>query len=82
MAQPEAPIFEEEYKTYYAHVPEWLAKGIGGFALIKGGEVHGPYETQNDAITVGYKTYGNVPFLVEPVDPALKDPVTIYQIAA
>ena len=64
---PEAPLFEQELETFNAHLPHWQANGIGGFALIKGIIVRGTYETENDAINVGYETYGNVPFLVKPI---------------
>ncbi|HEY4963646.1 MAG TPA: hypothetical protein VIH90_03060 [Candidatus Saccharimonadales bacterium] len=47
----------------------WLAHDIGRFTLIKGTEIRGPYDTQNDAITVGYETYGNVPFLTKEILP-------------
>jgi hypothetical protein len=64
---PKAPLFEQELNIFNEHLPSWQAKGIGGFALIKGVEFRGTFETENDAIDVGYKTFGNVPFLVKPI---------------
>jgi len=62
-------LFETELGVFREHLGEWLLHDIGRFALIKGVEVRGPYDTQRDAITVGYETYGNVPFLTKEILP-------------
>lgn len=69
MAEGIAQLFDTELDVFQARLPEWLAHDIGRHALIKGNEALGPYDTQNDAITVGYQTYGNVPFLVKEILP-------------
>jgi len=69
MAVNASELFEIELGVFREHLDEWLTQDIGRFALIKGAEVRGPYDTQNDAITVGYETYGNVPFLTKEILP-------------
>jgi hypothetical protein len=81
MTEPEKPLFEQEFEVFNANLPDWLARGLGGYALIRGTEVRGPYETQNDAINIGYETFGNVPFLVEPVVDK-KPTVTLHEITS
>ena len=62
-------LFETELGVFHERLDEWLTRDIGRFALIKDSEVRGPYDTQNDAISVGYETYGNVPFLTKEILP-------------
>lgn len=69
MAASVGELFETEQGIFCEHLDEWLVQDIGRFALIKGTEVRGLYDTQNDAITVGYETYGNVPFLAKEIAP-------------
>ncbi len=69
MAVDVRELFEAELSVFHEHLDAWLAHDIGRFALIKGTEIRGPYDTQNDAITVGYETYGNVPFLTKEILP-------------
>ena len=37
--------------------------------MIKDAEVLGTFETRNDAVTVGYQTFGHVPFLTKQILP-------------
>jgi hypothetical protein len=38
------------------------------FALVHGTELVGSYESESDAISEGYRRFGNVPFLVKRVE--------------
>ena len=44
-----------------------LIDAEGKFVLIKGEELAGVYDSQEDAIREGYRQFGNVPFLVKKV---------------
>jgi hypothetical protein len=69
MATNAGELFETELGVFREHLDEWLPQDIGQFVLIRGAEVRGPYDTQIDAITVGYETHGNVPFLTKEILP-------------
>lgn len=58
---------EKELETFEAHKVELLAKSCGRFALVKGDEVVGTFDTTDDAIQHGYERFGNVPFLVKEI---------------
>ncbi|HEY4891930.1 MAG TPA: hypothetical protein VII10_09495 [Reyranella sp.] len=58
-------VLEQERKTYEAHRDELLAKASGKFALVHGDEIVEVLDTKADAITSGYKHFGNSPFLVK-----------------
>src|SRR5579862_9748276 len=56
-----------ELKTFDALLPQLLESDLGRWALIKEAELRGVYDTENDAIKVGYQTYGNQPFLTRQI---------------
>ena len=56
-----------ELGTYDAKRDELLASAEGKFVLIKGEEMAGVYDSQEDAVRQGYGQFGNVPFLVNQV---------------
>lgn len=58
---------EVELGTFEAKREELLAAAEGKFALIKGDELAGVYDSQEDAIREGYRHFGNVAFLVKQV---------------
>ncbi len=58
-------ILEKELKTYEQYKETLLETAEGKFALIKGDEIIGVYDTDSDAIREGYKRLGNVPFLAK-----------------
>ena len=60
-------ILETELKTYEQHKNELLRTAGGKFALIRGTEVIGVYDSKMDAIAQGYRQFGNVPFLVKQI---------------
>jgi hypothetical protein len=55
---------ETELQTFEEHREELVGTSNGKFVLIRGTEVLGTFDTQADALAEGYKTLGNVPFLV------------------
>lgn len=65
-----SPIVEqlrEELETYAAHKAELLGTAAGRYVLIRGSELAGTWETEQDAIAEGYRRYGNVPFFVKQI---------------
>jgi hypothetical protein len=75
MAVNPEELFMTELEVFCERLDKWLTQDIGRFVLIRGLEIRGPYDTQNDAITIGYETYGNVPFLTKEIQP-LERPAT------
>ena len=59
-----AEMLEEELKTFEQNKSDLLATANGKFALIHDSKVEGTYSSEQDAIAQGYRTFGNVPFLV------------------
>lgn len=62
------PALQQELETYNKALPE-LLQSAGKFALVKGDEVAGVYDSYSDALKIGYERFGLVPFLVKRVAP-------------
>ena len=60
-------VLDTELATYEKHRDELLGKAEGRYALIKGTQVDGVFESRSDAIMIGYQKFGNVPFLVKQI---------------
>lgn len=60
-------VLEPELETYEKHRTELLGNALGKWVLIRGDEVVGTFDTQDDAIAEGYRHFGNVPFLTKQV---------------
>ncbi len=54
----------DEYKYYQNVKSKLLEESEGKFALIKGNELLGLFDTDMDAYQVGISKFGNVPFLI------------------
>lgn len=55
-------------RQYFAEMkPELLKHSEGKFALIKGRELVGTFDTQEAAYEAGIHKFGNVPMLIEPI---------------
>ena len=54
----------EEYEFYRQKKPELLKQSNGKFALIKGRELVGVFDTDQDAYKAGLLRFGNVPFMI------------------
>jgi hypothetical protein len=64
---PSSPIYRES-QIYRREMPRWLAEGREGkFVLIKGDEVIGLFEKEEDALAVGREKYLLGPFLVQQI---------------
>jgi hypothetical protein len=68
MADPPS-VLQTELETYDRRREELLGMALGKWVLIKGDELSGVFDTQDDAVSAGYRTFGNVPFLVKQVVP-------------
>ena len=54
--------------TYFEqHRAEWLEHYAGKFALIRGTQVGGMYDSLEGAYTAGVGLWGNVPFLIKQI---------------
>lgn len=67
MAVSHAPELEIELRYFNAHRTELVHDALGKFALIKGEQLIGIFDSDTIAIRHGYATLGNVPFLVKKV---------------
>ena len=59
--------FAEELMAFERNKEELIKLCEGKFALFKGSEFIGVYDTQAAAYNVGIEKFGNVPFLIKPV---------------
>lgn len=57
-----------EYAYYLSRKPELLRESRGKYALIKGRELAGIFETEEDALERGTRRYGESPFLIVRID--------------
>lgn len=60
---------DTELKAYKEKLPTLLGQ-IGKYALLKGSEVVGVYDTYEDALKFGYEKFQLEPFLVKRIAPA------------
>jgi hypothetical protein len=60
-------MFEREQAYFQAHREEWLKTVRGKYALIKGEECIGFYDTDLKAYNEGVQQFGSPPFLIKRV---------------
>ncbi len=60
-------MLEVELKTYEENKERLLTQASAKFVLIRGSEVAGTFAAQEDAVSEGYRRWGNVPFLVKQI---------------
>jgi hypothetical protein len=60
-------LLDTELQTFRAHRNELLGRARGRFVLIKGTDVIDVFESEIDAISRGFKTFGNQSFLVKQI---------------
>lgn len=60
-------VLDNELRTYKKHREELLGTAEGKYVLIHNDQVVGVFESKMDAISQGYRQFGNVPFLVKQV---------------
>ncbi len=63
-----AHVLETELKTYEQHREDLLGRHEGKYVLIHGEQLVGTFESETDAINVGYDHFGNVPILVKKIE--------------
>jgi hypothetical protein len=77
-AQPDSPL-AAEWETYRREVGRLLAEGQEGkFALIKGNQIIGIYETWDEARRAGLEKYLMQPHTVRPIlsgEPVIRGPL-------
>jgi hypothetical protein len=64
-AQKGAASLEAELRTFRSRRDELIGRAKGKYVLIQGDRIAGFFEDQTDAITNGFKEFGNTPFLVK-----------------
>ena len=60
-------LLQVEHQTFEALKNSLLGTDRGRYALIHGNEFAGCWDTEHDAVQLGYMKFGNVPFLVKQV---------------
>ena len=58
-------LLDVELKTYEQKRDQLLGSSEGKFVLIQDNQIVGVYDSKMDAISEGYRRFGNVPFLVK-----------------
>jgi hypothetical protein len=72
MIQPEASmpattasVLQQEWDFFEQQRLDLLAQAPGKYALVKGSELIGIFDTELEAVRAGYQKIGNEPFLVK-----------------
>ena len=63
------PVLVKETEVFNAHLEEWRRTHLGQFALIKGQEVVGFYDSLTDAFSMGTKRFGLDDFFIKQIIP-------------
>ena len=58
---------EQEVRTWLAHRDALVRQSPGKFVVIKGEQIFGIFDDQADAYAQAYRQFGNVPFLLRPI---------------
>ncbi len=73
--------FETELQYFEEHRSTWIEHYEGKFALVKGKDLQGVYDTAEAAYQAGVELWGNVSFLIKqilPEDPIEQVPALMY----
>lgn len=62
-------MLDEELHYYDEHLDDWLNQFPGRFVLVKGNELVGTFDTEDEALAEGARRFGLSSFLVRCVDP-------------
>lgn len=73
-------MLEEERAYYGENLQEWLTRHANRFVLVKGSNLIGTYDTNEDALREGARLFGREPFLVRRVQES-QPTVTIPALA-
>ncbi len=74
-------LFEEEIAFFDAHREQLLTEHRGKFALIKGAELIGTFDTDENAYAEGGERFGSQPFLIRRIedhDPTAQFPALTF----
>lgn len=74
-------LLQAEIKFFNTNLAEWLPHHAGKFALIRGEESAGFFDTADAAYAEGIQRWGNVPFLIKQVllqEPVEQLPALVY----
>ncbi|MEK6846427.1 MAG: hypothetical protein AABY26_06725 [Nanoarchaeota archaeon] len=63
-----AKLLRLELETYESKRAELIKESLGKFILIRGKEIIGTYDSQQDALKAGVEKFGNTPFLVKKIE--------------
>jgi hypothetical protein len=66
-------MLENEIAFFEKNMEKWLSQYEGKFVLIKGEELTGVYDTNEEALTVAASRYGLSPCLIRRVTKTLED---------
>jgi hypothetical protein len=67
MSHSEPIVLHSELAFFESHRLELVDRAAGKYALVKGSELVGVFETETEAIRAGYQRFGNEAFLVEQI---------------
>jgi hypothetical protein len=67
MSRSEPVALNSELDFFEHHRMELLDRAAGKYALVKGSELIGLFETEMEAVRAGYQRLGNEPFLVKQI---------------
>lgn len=73
-------MLEKERSFFDSNREKWLKDFPGKFALVKGTELVGAFETQEGALAEGARRFGLQPFLVRRID-GMREPVYVPALA-
>jgi hypothetical protein len=60
-------ILNKEYKTYLAHLDEFISRHLNQFVLIKDDRIIDFFNSYEQALKAGLKDFGNVAFFIKEV---------------
>lgn len=60
-------VLEEELAYFEENKPRLLAEHAGKYVLIRGRELAGTFDTEENAYVEGLRRFGNTPFLIKQV---------------
>ena len=60
-------LLQQEYQFYLDHRKEFMPDHLNQFVLIKEDEVAGFFNSYEEALRAGLKTFGNIPFFIKEI---------------
>lgn len=69
-------VLQQEEETYRTLKNKLVKTALGKFVLIYKDQLVGTFDTRSDAISQGYRQFGNVPFLTRKVE-VVEEPIVM-----